>query len=75
MAKRHRHPHKDIEDAVRYAESVGWTFVKKGTGHCWGRLLCPLRALGGCQLSIWSTPRDPVGHARMIRRRVDSCPH
>jgi hypothetical protein len=74
MAKRPRHPNKDIEAAVQDAEAAGWTWTK-GKGHCWGRLWCPHGQRGGCQMSVWSTPRNPVGHARLIRKRVADCPH
>lgn len=33
---RRRHPNKDIEEAVRYAETHGW-LVKITTGHAWGK--------------------------------------
>lgn len=26
-------------------------------------------------MSVWSTPKDPVGHARQIRRKVQQCSH
>lgn len=75
MAKaRSRHPNKDIESAIQYAELHGWTWTTSG-GHAWGILRCPHGQRGGCQLSVWSTPRNPSMHARLIRRRVDQCPH
>ena len=71
---RPRHPNKDIEAAVRYAGERGrvWSASR---GHAWGRLRCPHGARGGCQLSVWSTPKSPRRHADLIRRRVDGCPH
>lgn len=74
MAERPRHPSKEIEDAVRYAEREGWRFVK-GRGHGWGRILCRLKSREGCQVSIWSTPRNPENHAKGIIRAVDRCEH
>jgi hypothetical protein len=71
---RPRHPNKEIEAAVRYAESRGWTFVRAG-GHAWGILHCPAHARDGCQARVWSTPRDRTGHARDVRRAVERCPH
>jgi hypothetical protein len=71
---RPKHPNKDIEAAVQYAESVGWS-VKMSNGHAWGRLLCPMSTREGCIISVWSTPKDPFAHARRIRRDVDMCPH
>src|SRR5881227_3578283 len=37
---RPRHPNKEIEAAVRYAEARGWTLTP-AKGHAWGRLRCP----------------------------------
>lgn len=74
MAKRSRHPNKEIEAAVRYAEEQGWTCIMSD-GHAWALLRCSFGQRGGCQSSVWSTPRNPFGHAARIRRDVDSCPH
>ncbi len=71
---RPRHPSKEIEAAVRYAEGFGWTCTLS-KGHAWGRLRCPHGQRGGCQLSVWSTPKNPHNHAEQICRRVDACPH
>jgi hypothetical protein len=71
---RPRHPNKEIEAAVRYAEGLGWTCTLS-TGHAWGRLRCAHGQRGGCQFSVWSTPRNAHNHAAQIRRRVDKCPH
>jgi len=67
---RSRHPKKEVEDAVQYAEEAGWSWQPSG-GHAWGRLLC---SKGCCQLSVWSTPRSPGDHGRQICRKVDRCP-
>ncbi len=76
MPTRKRHPKKDIEAAIEYAEHHGWRFQKVGnSAHAWGRLLCPLHERGGCSMSVYSTPRNALVHARQIRRRVDMCPH
>lgn len=73
---RPRHPNKEIEAAIRYSEARGWVCTKAhGNAHAWGRLRCPFGQRGGCQFSVWSTPRDPQGVAAEIRRRVDRCPH
>ena len=71
---RPRHPNKHIEQAIQYGESCGWQ-VQMSNGHAWGRLFCPRNSRSGCIVSIWSTPRNPVNHARHIRREVDLCPH
>lgn len=70
------HPNPAIEAAIQGAEAAGWRYKAAGnSAHAWGRLLCPLEDRSGCQMSIWSTPRDPWAHARQIERRVRNCPH
>jgi hypothetical protein len=74
---RARHPKKEVEDAIRYAESCGWR-VEVGGSHAWGRIYCPYndaecRCGEFCIASIWSTPRNPGNHARQIKRVVDNC--
>jgi hypothetical protein len=71
---RPRYPNREIEEAVQYAESLGWEFVRTGS-HAWGRMRCPRGQRDGCQFSVWSTPRNPHGHARPIRSQVADCPH
>jgi len=69
-----RHPNKNIEEAIQYAESKGWHYFKTGdSSHAWGRLLC--RKRGGCCMSIWSTPKVEENHAKQIRRNVNKCSH
>lgn len=76
MMKRSKHPNKEIEEAIRYAEKNGWVFKDTGkSAHAWGRLLCPLHTREGHQISIWSTPRNPYNHANQIFRLVDKCLH
>ncbi len=73
---RPKHPNKTIEEAIQYAESKEWYYLKSGnSSHAWGRLLCSKKERGGCRMSIWSTPKVPETHARQIRRNVDKCPH
>jgi len=71
---RPRHPNKEIEEAVRYAENLGWT-VEMSNGHAWGHLLCPHHTPDGCIVSVWSTPKNAQNHAKGIRRVVDRCNH
>jgi hypothetical protein len=76
MAKRLKHPDKDIEKAILYAEEKGWVFKDSGkSAHAWGRLLCPLHTREGCKMSVWSTPRNSYNHARQIERLVNKCIH
>lgn len=74
MGARPRHPRKVVEAAICYAEDAGWELIKR-QGHCWGRLRCPHHDRTGCQVSVWSTPRDDDAHARAIVRAVDRCSH
>ncbi len=69
---RSRHPSKEVEAAVAYAESLGWTVRKMG--H-WGRMFCPHADRDGYQVGVNGTPRDAGNHARQIIRAVDRCPH
>lgn len=76
MSNRSKHPNKEIESAILYAESLGWRYKKVGdSSHAWGRMLCPLAEREGCSMSIWSTPRDNENHAKQICREVNKCPH
>jgi len=73
------HTDKDIEAAIDRAERQNWSF-KKASGHAWGLIRCPhndrqCRNGQFCQISIWSTPRNPGNEARRIRRQVDKCIH
>lgn len=71
---RGRHPSKQIEAAIAYAESLGWRAVKSGgRAHSWGRLLCPHSDQSGCIVYVYTTPRDDDNHANKIRRLVDKC--
>jgi hypothetical protein len=74
---RARHPKKEIEAAIQYAEASGWR-VAVGGSHAWGKLYCPYneaecRCGQFCITSIWSTPRNPGNYARKLRRVVDNC--
>lgn len=71
---RPRHPRKPIEEAVQYAESLGWR-VEMSDGHVWGILLCPERSREGHRISVYSTPRSAENHARRLRQFIDQCEH
>ena len=75
--KRSRHPKKEVEEAIHYAEGQGWR-IRVGGSHAWGRMYCPYndsecRCGEFCISSIWSTPRNAVNHARQLKRVVDKC--
>jgi len=73
---RPKHPNKEIEAALCYAEQNGWVWVKAGgSSHPFGRIKCPYGSRGGCLISVWSTPKRPTRHAKDIRKAVDKCPH
>ena len=73
---RPKHPNKDIEQAIRYAESKHWRYQPTGnSAHAWGRMLCPLATRDGHAMSVWSTPKSAENHARQIIRNVDACEH
>lgn len=74
---RSSHPKKEIEAALRHAESQGWR-VEMGGSHAWGKIYCPYNDDGCrcgefCIACIWSTPKNPGNHARAILRVVDNC--
>lgn len=76
MARRPKHPNKEIEEAIVYAEHKGWVYKEPGnSAHAWGRLLCPLHTREGHQMSVWSTPRNAYNHACQIKKLVDKCQH
>ena len=77
MAK--KHPNKEIQAALKYAEKKGWRIEPVGS-HAWGKIYCPnndqqCRCGEFCITSVWSTPRNPTNHARQLRRVVDNCIH
>lgn len=72
---RRRHPKKDVEGALAEAEESGWRIEPTSSGYRWGVMRCPEESREGCQVSIWSTPRNPGNHPKQIRRALDRCPH
>lgn len=79
MSDRPRHPKKEVEAVLRELEELGWTVHKRdGKGHAWGLLRCPEpteeRRFGEfCQMSIWSTPKNPSNHAAKLRQKALGC--
>lgn len=73
---RSRHPNKDIEQALQFAEDHGFR-VETNVGH-WGAVFCPSRdPEDWCPkpLYVWSTPKNAGNHAKQIRSYVVRCPH
>ncbi len=76
LSTRSRHPNKDIEDSIQYAESKKWRFKSTGgSSHAWGKLLCLYAKPSGCIICIYCTPKNPTNYAKLIKRQVDKCPH
>jgi hypothetical protein len=75
MTSRHRHPKKDVQRALRFAEDHGWTVTPTASGHRWGEMVCGHQGRDACQVSIWSTPKNAGNHANRLRQRVRNCPH
>ena len=74
---RKKHPKKEIEKALKYAEDNAWN-VEVGGSHAWGKIYCPYNAKECrcgefCVTSIWSTPKNADNHAKQIYRVVDNC--
>ncbi|MCY3860608.1 MAG: hypothetical protein OXG34_06285 [bacterium] len=72
---RSRHPNKEVEAVLVEAEKAGWTVVDTSSGHRWGVMRCVEASRSGCQVSIWSTPKNPGNFARHLRREVGRCGH
>ena len=72
---RARHPKKDVEGALVEAEAAGWRITPTSSGHRWDIMDCGEEKRVRCQASIWSTPRNPVDHAKQLRRLIGRCPH
>ena len=71
---RDRHPKKELEAVVQYAEELGWE-VRGGKRHAKFKLYCKHRDRDGCKVAVWSTPTDVDDHAKDLRRAIDRCPH
>jgi hypothetical protein len=75
MARRARHPKKEVEAVLVLAEAEGWIVRPKDSGHSWGSMACPGGA-DGCRIQpIWSTPKNPGNFAKKLRRAIQHCPH
>jgi len=77
MTTRKKHPSKEIEKSLKYAEEHEWR-IEVGGSHAWGKIYCPkndkkCRCGEFCISSVWSTPRNPINHAKQIKRVVDNC--
>lgn len=75
MAGRTRHPKKDVERVLRFAEEQGWSVVATQGGHRWGEMVCAHEGREACRYSVWSTPKNAGNHANRLRQHVRNCPH
>lgn len=75
MKRRKRHPKKEVEKALRFAEAHGWIVRQKKSGHAWGAMRCGSHSADECVRSIWSTPTNTGDYADYIHRKVTRCPH
>ena len=66
VARRRRHPHKEIEKALLSAEQAGFAVVVVNKGHVWGRVVAP----NSQELTVWGTPRSPETMAKRVREFV-----
>lgn len=79
MAK--KHTSKEIQKSIKYAMENGWKLKEPGkSAHSWGVLHCSnndssCRCGEFCKMSIWSTPKSAVNHAKQIKKHVDKCIH
>ena len=74
---RKRHPSKEIEAMIQELEALGWAVIE-GKGHAWGILRCPnnskeCRCGEFCQMSVWSTPKNPQHFAKKVRQKALAC--
>jgi hypothetical protein len=49
-----KHPKKEVNDALDYADQHGFHVGRTVSGHRWGRITCTC----GASVSIWSTPKS-----------------
>lgn len=76
--RKQKHPHKDIEEALQYAEDNDWIVEPNKRGHAWGKMKCPqnnvnCRGYRYCITVINSTPKSPSNHAKQLKRAVSGC--
>jgi hypothetical protein len=66
-----KHPKKEVNEVLDYADMLGHKVEQTAAGHKWGRITCSL----GHRVSVWSTPRNPGNHARDLRKWADQHVH
>ena len=77
LLRRKKHTSKEIEAVILELEALGWSLIE-GKGHCWGILRCPAndqdcRCGLFCQMSVWSTPKNPQQHAKKLLKKALAC--
>jgi hypothetical protein len=51
--RRAKHPKKEVEEALRFAEENGWLVRPTASGHRWGEMTCGQEGPDRCRISIW----------------------
>lgn len=72
MVSAGRHPKKEIAEALIDAEVAGLAVREIHRGHRWGEVLC---ASCPARQAVFSTPRDPGNHSKIIRWFVQKHRH
>jgi hypothetical protein len=67
-----RHPKKEVNDALDYADDCDFEVEQTAAGHKWGRIVCR-----NCPAwePVWSTPKSPHNHGRRLRQWVKQHQH
>jgi hypothetical protein len=66
-----KHPKKEVNEALDYADRLGLLVERTSAGHKWGRVVCS----EGEWVAVWSTPRSPFDHGRRLRKWADQHVH
>ena len=62
-----RHPKKEVAEALTRARAAGLIVREVHRGHRWGEVVC---ASCPARQAVFSTPRDPANHAKIIGRFI-----
>ncbi|MFC0139013.1 hypothetical protein ACFFJN_02125 [Erwinia mallotivora] len=69
-----KHKNRQIQQAIEFAIDHGWILIAAGkSAHCFAKLRCGVPGHQEHMMSIWSTPGNPLNHAKQIVRKVSQC--
>ena len=79
-----KHNKKDVNAAIREAESSGWVYEASGNNHKVGYLMCSWYAKNGkpntdcnngkhCRQSVYGSPKNQSIAAKVIRKNCGKC--